>query len=172
VKVGPPELREHRALASLEPRCHEICRRRRSAASPRPFAPGPFDLKSAGEIRSQAFGSEPWDQDPVVLGEKYWFGLRVNQSRQIWDRRSGLDPFKCGLGPSDLDPTAVRRAYRFAVGIRSGLLVFDPRAQIERYRFSPNHLLKSPCPFEKTTRSPPVVQKYLQIGPAFYLLGP
>jgi hypothetical protein len=28
-------------------------------------------------------------------------------------------------------------------------------------------LLKSPCPFEKTTRSPPVVQKYLQIGPVF-----
>jgi hypothetical protein len=44
----------------------------------------------------------------------------VDQSRQIRDRRSGLDPFKSRLGPFDLDPTAVRRAYPFTIRIRSG----------------------------------------------------
>jgi hypothetical protein len=30
-------------------------------------------------------------------------------------------------------------------------------------------LLKSPCPFEKSTRGPPVVQEYLQLGPILFV---
>jgi hypothetical protein len=56
----------------------------------------------------------------MVLGERYRFGVGVDQSHQIRDRRSGLDPFKSRLGPFDLDPTAVRRAYPFTIRIRSG----------------------------------------------------
>jgi hypothetical protein len=48
-----------------------------------------------------------------------------------------------------------------------GLSDRDPMFLIRTYRFSLAFLLKSPCPFVKTTRSPPVVQKYLQIGPVF-----
>jgi hypothetical protein len=132
--------------------------RERSPASNRrpraPLFPWPSNLMSTGEIRSRTLRSEPRDRDPRDLNRAYRFGVGVNQSRQIWSRRSRLDPFKYGLGPFDLDPTVDRRAYRFAVRIRSGPLMFDPRAQNRRYPFSPLLLLKSPRVFRESTRAP------------------
>jgi hypothetical protein len=44
--------------------------------------------------------------------------------------------------------------------------------QNEGYRFGLVFLLKRPCLLEKLTRSPPVVQRYLQIGPFLPFLPP
>ena len=73
----------------------------------------------------------------------------LNPSRSICLGRLGLDRVSLRSEPLDLDPTALIRAYRFGLEV----------------------LLKSPCPFSDSTRSPELFKNNYRLG-LFYSLKP